>query len=84
MVLIYVIAGIGVLIGIAALGIYIHRAAKAQGKLESNNDCDKRILTIKTELAKKIYGDGLSHFPVDKPDGMWPDTHKADDTPPAA
>jgi len=83
MTLIYVIAGIGVLIGLAALGIYIHRAAKAQGKLESNNDCDKRILIIKQELAKKIYGDGLSHFPVNKPYWVQPNTNKTDDTPPA-
>ncbi len=56
MVIIYIIAGMGVLIGLAALGIYIHRAARAQGKLESNNDCDKRILELGTRLAKKIYG----------------------------
>ena len=78
MTLIYVIAGMVVLISFAALGIYIHRAAKAQGKLESNNDCDKRILTIKTELARKIYSDGLDHFPINKPIGMWPDTDKTD------
>ena len=76
MTIFYVIAGIGVLLSIVALGVYIHRAAKTSGKLEATNECDKRIMAIKSELARKIYGDGLSHFPINQPDGMW---HKTDD-----
>lgn len=56
MTLIYILTGIGVLIGLAGLCVYIHRSALAKGKLEANNDCDKRVLKIKSELAKKIYG----------------------------
>jgi len=55
MTLIYVIAGMGVLIGLAALGIYIHRAAKATGRLEMSNDCDKRIYELKTKWVKNSY-----------------------------
>jgi len=55
LILIYVIAGIGVLISLAALGIYIHRAAKAVGRLEMSNACDKRIHELKTKWIKNSY-----------------------------
>ncbi|MFZ2937643.1 MAG: hypothetical protein WA066_02940 [Candidatus Omnitrophota bacterium] len=83
MTLIYVIAGIGVLIGLTSLMVFIYRAGKAKGKLESNNDCDKRILIIKQELAKKIYGDGLSHFPVNQPYRMQSNKNTTDNSHPA-
>jgi len=56
MTLIYVIAGILVLIGLVISYVFVYRSGKAKGTLKSNNDCDKRILEIKTKLAKKMYG----------------------------
>jgi len=55
MIYIYFLAGFGCLIGFAALGIYIHRAAKAAGRLEMSNDCDKRIHELKTKWVKNSY-----------------------------
>jgi len=56
MTLIYVIAGLGILVGLASLMVFFYRAGRAKGIKKSSDECDKKILFIKSELSKKIYG----------------------------
>jgi len=56
MVLIYVIAGVLILIGLVISYSFVYKSGKAKGILEASEKCDKKILFIKSELTKKIYG----------------------------